>query len=95
MHSLDRLMAAIPCRLHDPPQAVPQGARGEQERIMAINDDWLEDVRRWYYGGNPPAAEAEADGTAPPADLGYEAAHPALQARHWPDAPVARTEQPR
>jgi hypothetical protein len=54
------------------------------------NDDWLEDVRRWYYGGSPPAAEAEPEtGASVPAELGYEAAHPALQARHWPDAPVA------
>ncbi|MET0333109.1 MAG: hypothetical protein ABW190_02475 [Rhizobacter sp.] len=62
---------------------------------MANDADWVEDVRRWYYGGNPPAAEAEVEpGSATPADLGYEAAHPALQARHWPDAPVARIEHP-
>ena len=53
-------------------------------------DEWVEDVRRWYYGGNAPAADGEA--SAPVAtdagELGYEAAHPALQARHWPDAPA-------
>ena len=56
---------------------------------MASNDDWVEDVRRWYFGGNAPAADrdAEAEGGADPHELGYEAAHPALQARHWPDAP--------
>lgn len=61
------------------------------------NDDWVEDVRRWYYGGNPPAAEvAEADdGSAMPTELGYETAHPALQVRHWPDAPLPpRSERP-
>jgi hypothetical protein len=56
---------------------------------MASQDDWVEDVRRWYYGGNAPAADRDA-GT--PADdtheLGYEAAQPSLQARHFPDAPV-------
>jgi hypothetical protein len=53
------------------------------------NDDWVEDVRRWYYGGNPPAAEADPEpGTPAPTELGYETAHPSLQARHWPDAPL-------
>jgi hypothetical protein len=51
------------------------------------NDDWVEDVRRWYFGGNPPATEPEADASAAnTAELGYETAHPSLQARHWPDA---------
>jgi hypothetical protein len=54
------------------------------------NDEWVEDVRRWYYGGSPPAAEADAESGATAPELGYEAAHPALQARHWPDAPVAQ-----
>lgn len=59
------------------------------------NDDWVEDVRRWYYGGNPPAAEADTEAGSPtPAEWGYETAHPSLQARHWPDAPLARTERP-
>ncbi|MCR5885223.1 hypothetical protein LRS03_21130 [Rhizobacter sp. J219] len=58
------------------------------------NDDWVEDVRRWYYGGNPPATEADPEpGAIVPTELGYETAHPSLQARHWPDAPLARTEQ--
>lgn len=53
------------------------------------NDDWVEDVRRWYYGGNPPATEAESEtGVSNTAELGYETAHPSLQARHWPDASV-------
>jgi hypothetical protein len=71
------------------------GLRGSRSEIMP-NDEWLEDVRRWYYGGNPPAAEAaDADATgAPSAELGYEAAHPALQARHWPDAPSPRADRP-
>ena len=55
---------------------------------MATETDWLDDVRRWYFGGTPPAADL-ADGSEPadPA-VGYEAAHPSLVARHWPDAPA-------
>jgi hypothetical protein len=54
------------------------------------NDDWVEDVRRWYYGGNPPATEvADSElGASNTAELGYETAHPSLQARHWPDASI-------
>jgi len=57
---------------------------------MASDSDWVEDVRRWVstqrVGSKP---ETPVDGTVAPEpyDLGYEAAHPALQARHWPDAP--------
>jgi hypothetical protein len=61
------------------------------------NDDWVEDVRRWYYGGNPPAAETDLDPGAPASassELGYETAHPSLQARHWPDAPSPRADHP-
>ncbi len=61
---------------------------------MANDADWVEDVRRWCLAGSPaarakpltPAAEPESTDFAA---LGYEAAHPALQARHWPDAPVS------
>jgi hypothetical protein len=57
---------------------------------MASDADWLEDVRRWALGEpRPHAPAAEPSELQPPGlpdDLGYEAAHPALQARHWPDA---------
>ncbi|WP_157598235.1 MULTISPECIES: hypothetical protein [unclassified Rhizobacter] len=57
---------------------------------MASDADWMEDVRRWALGEpRPHAAVAEPSDLQPPGlpdDLGYEAAHPALQARHWPDA---------
>jgi hypothetical protein len=60
---------------------------------MASDADWVEDVRRWYLAGRQGAASAAASLSAKPIDedepLGYEAAHPALQARHWPDAPGA------
>jgi hypothetical protein len=57
---------------------------------MAIDDEWVADVRRWCQRG---AIEGKA-GAAPRSDefdsalLGYEAAVPSLQARHWPDATV-------
>ncbi len=56
---------------------------------MASESEWLDDVRRWYFGGTPP----ESDGPELPGgtDVGYEAAHPALVARHWPDARRAST----
>jgi len=61
---------------------------------MANDADWVEDVRRWCLAGSPSARNMPA---APPAEpestdfsaLGYEAAHPALQARNWPEAPVS------
>jgi len=54
---------------------------------MASDADWLEDVRRWALGEPPAARPAPvADEAAAGDELGYEAAHPALQARHWPDA---------
>ena len=57
---------------------------------MGSDAEWMDDVQRWYYGGPPPAADAESEGEAQGDHaLGYEAAHPALQARHWPDAPAS------
>jgi len=54
-----------------------------------VNDaEWVEDVKRWYRAG---VAVPPAGASSDPDDevaLGYEAAQPALQARHWPDAPV-------
>ena len=57
---------------------------------MASDSDWVEDVRRWYLastqaaGAQPTKPQDGVDSDM--AALGYEAAHPALQARHWPDA---------
>ena len=57
------------------------------ERIMA-NDDWVADVRRWVNAGAPShVASAPSPDDADDYALGYEAAHPALQAAYWPDAP--------
>jgi hypothetical protein len=45
-------------------------------------------VKRWYLSGTV-GAKSEAGGHSDDdVALGYEAAHPALQARHWPDAPL-------
>ncbi|MEP6738904.1 MAG: hypothetical protein ABJA61_00910 [Caldimonas sp.] len=57
---------------------------------MTNDADWVEDVKRWVAG--TAAAGVGSSASCDPADdgiaLGYEAAHPALQARHWPDLPV-------
>ena len=56
---------------------------------MANDEDWVQDVKRWYLAGTRAVDGVEVGALA--ADeiaLGYEAAHPALQARHWPDAPT-------
>ena len=60
---------------------------------MSSNDEQrMEDVNRWYYGGTPPETYREdADGDDA---IGYEAAHPALQAQHWPDAAWAAPVTP-
>ena len=57
---------------------------------MAIDEEWVADVKRWVLAGTRSGASA-ALGSVDPADevaLGYEAADPALQAHHWPDAPT-------
>jgi hypothetical protein len=58
---------------------------------MANDTEWVEDVKRWYYAGVRSAADARLADTQSTdlMALGYEAAHPALQAHHWPDAPAS------
>lgn len=56
---------------------------------MANDVDWVADVRRWYFSGERAPVAAPAEDHSP--EIGYEAAHPALQARHWPDAPSSAT----
>lgn len=58
---------------------------------MANDADWVADVRRWYFSSQQPAA-APIESDAP--EIGYEAAHPALQSRHWPDAPRSAVNEP-
>ena len=57
---------------------------------MGSDSDWVEDVRRWCRPNTQPAgsqpAKVQHGADSDMAALGYEAAHPALQARHWPDA---------
>lgn len=59
---------------------------------MASEAQWLDDVRRWYFGGTPPETDGPEMEARADDDLGYEAAHPALVARHWPDAPSNITD---
>ena len=56
---------------------------------MTSDADWVEDVKRWYLAGAQSARAADiAAGESESSFIGYEAAHPALQARNWPDAPA-------
>lgn len=68
---------------------------------MEHESDWVADVRRWCLtGANAKSASLETSGPDDSADetyssaLGYEAAHPALQSRHWPDAPRPEIGKP-
>ena len=61
---------------------------------MAIDSDWVADVKRWCLAEAHANASAAAPESDRDAELGYEAAHPALQSRHWPDAPNARCASP-
>jgi hypothetical protein len=46
------------------------------------------DVRRWCLAGAQAKLAASAPtGESDSSELGYEAAYPTLQSRHWPDAP--------
>ena len=57
---------------------------------MANDADWVADVKRWYFA-NAEVKPASASDDAEIETIGYEAAHPALQARHWPDAPTTHS----
>ena len=68
---------------------------------MEHESDWVADVRRWCLAGaQAKAAEQAPIDNSDPGDatysgaLGYEAAHPALQSRHWPDAPLGEPGEP-
>ena len=56
---------------------------------MANDADWVADVRRWYFSSQRAETAPLAADDHGTEELGYEAAHPALQSRHWPDAPRA------
>ena len=87
---LQRRPMARGARRPDHRATVPQAACTAEERDMASDADWVEDVRRWCFV----ARRQRDDATVPlPEDesvaLGYEAACPPLQAPAWPDAPGA------
>ena len=58
---------------------------GARRHDMANDADWVADVRRWYFSTaqKPPASVSANDIEADA--VGYEAAHPSLEARHWPE----------
>ena len=66
------------------------GAQGAQGKMMANDEEWVADVKRWYLAGTRSGAGAlpGSDDGGDEIALGYEAADPALQAHHWPDAPT-------
>lgn len=43
-----------------------------------MDDAWVDEVRRWYYGGEAPATDRDDLAGDASLDIGYEAAHPAL-----------------
>ncbi|MEO7055391.1 MAG: hypothetical protein ABI281_06180 [Caldimonas sp.] len=54
---------------------------------MATDGEWVEDVKRWYLAGVAASSSPPRLGGATEydVDVGYEAAHPSLQACHWPE----------
>jgi len=71
----------------DSPSGSASGRRGKN---MANDEEWVADVKRWYLAGTRSGAAPGlgGDDAADEIALGYEAADPALQAHHWPDAPT-------
>jgi hypothetical protein len=57
-----------------------------KENEMASDADWVADVKRWTLARLRPAEPVAAPADSEEVALGYEAAQPALQACHWPDA---------
>ena len=62
--------------------------RKNREAAMANDADWVADVRRWVAAAGQvkqtvPAAGDESEA----AEVGYEAAYPALQAHDWVAGP--------
>ncbi len=57
---------------------------------MANDEDWIQDVGRWYFGGHPPQGEFATDGSKCRDQLaaGYEAASTGLPGSRWPDTLV-------
>jgi hypothetical protein len=55
---------------------------------MTMGDDWVQDLKRWCLAAIRSVAPAKRNLCAEqtePAAMGYEAAHPCLQAMHWPE----------
>ncbi len=65
---------------------------------MASDASWVEDVRHWFESSRNPRVSSLAAGDDVESQLGYEAAHPALQAAHWstwPETQAMAKELPR
>jgi hypothetical protein len=59
---------------------------------MANDEEWIQDVKRWYRAGSTLMSSEPGDSGDDEVAIGYEAAHPALQARYWPD-PASTTDR--
>ena len=57
---------------------------------MANDAEWVQDVRRWYFGGHAPEAELASEGreSGDVLAVGYEAVLPGVHGSSWPDALV-------
>jgi hypothetical protein len=67
-----------------------RGPPSSPEYHMTNDADWVADVRRWVNAGAQRPSTVASPSVVANDDLdvlGYEAAHPALQALNWPDAP--------
>ncbi len=53
---------------------------------MTNDAEWVQDVRRWVAGAATAVPVRDAGETTDLMALGYEAAYPAIEVRHWPDA---------
>lgn len=61
---------------------------------MTNDTAWVEDVKRWYLAGVGSATrDGDSSAGSYGSEVGYEAAQPALEARHWPDAVAITTDR--
>ena len=60
---------------------------------MSHDEQAADDANRWYFGGTAP--DGYRDDALSDEPIGYEAAHPALQSLHWPDAAWPKASEPR
>jgi len=87
---LPRVEAGADGRCFDHPGQFDRKRIRARGKIMANDEEWVADVKRWCLAGTRSAVTngLDRDDAADEIALGYEAADPALLAHHWPDAPT-------